>query len=62
MTFYCFRAFAMVEIIAISEGLHAIAGILGAVAFGVMLSLATFVEPQPREMTQVVPAQKLTGK
>ena len=61
----------MVEIIAISEGLHAlpslirflaIAGILGAVAFGVMLSLAAFVEPQPREMTQVVPAQKLTGK
>ena len=61
----------MVEIIAISEGLHAlpslirflsIIGILGVVAFGVMLSLATFVEPQSREMTQAVPAQKLTGK
>jgi len=37
-------------------------GVLAAVAFGAMLALVTFVEPQQREMTQVVPAQKLTGK
>jgi len=61
----------MVEIAGILEGplaLHslirflAILCVLGAVAFGVMLALATFVEPQQREMTQAVPAQKLTGK
>ena len=37
-------------------------GVLAAVAFGAMLALVTLVEPQQREMTQVVPAQKLTGK
>jgi predicted outer membrane lipoprotein len=61
----------MVEIAGISEGPRAlpslirflaILGVLGAAAFGVMLALATFVEPQQREMTQAVPAQKLTGK
>lgn len=40
----------------------AILGVLAAVAFGAMLALVTFVEPQQREMTQAVPAQKLTGK
>ena len=37
-------------------------GALAAVGWGSMLALATFVEPEQREMTQVVPAQKLTGK
>ncbi len=40
----------------------AILGVLAAVAWGAMLALATFVEPEQREMTQSVPAQKLTGK
>jgi hypothetical protein len=40
----------------------AILGVLAAVAWGGMLALVTFVEPQQREMTQAVPAQKLTGK
>jgi len=37
-------------------------GVLAAVAFGAMRALVTFAEPQQREMTQAVPAQKLTGK
>ena len=40
----------------------AILGVLAVVAWGAMLALVTFVEPQQREMTQSVPAQKLTGK
>ena len=40
----------------------AILGVLAAIAWAAMLALATFVEPQQREMTQAVPAQKLTGK
>lgn len=36
--------------------------ILGAIGWGSMLALVTFVEPQPREMTQTIPANKLTGK
>ncbi len=40
----------------------AVLAVLAAVAWGAMLALATFVEPQQREMTQTVPAQKLTGK
>ena len=35
---------------------------LAAIGWGSMLALVTFVEPEQREMTQVVPAQKLTGK
>ena len=37
-------------------------GLLAGLVYGAMLALATFVEPQQREMTQTVPAQKLTGK
>jgi hypothetical protein len=37
-------------------------GLLVGLVYGAMLALATFVEPQQREMTQSVPAQKLTGK
>ena len=40
----------------------AILGLFAAVAVGAMMALVTFVEPQQREMTQAVPAQKLTGK
>jgi hypothetical protein len=39
-----------------------VVGILAGLAYGAMLALVTFVEPQQREMTQAVPAQKLTGK
>ncbi|MEN9709139.1 MAG: hypothetical protein RIQ68_1547, partial [Pseudomonadota bacterium] len=37
-------------------------GIIAGLAYGAMLALVTFVEPEQREMTQSVPAQKLTGK
>lgn len=33
--------------------------ILAAIIFGGMLALVTFVEPQPREMTQTLPPTKL---
>jgi hypothetical protein len=36
--------------------------VLAAIGWGSMLALVTFVEPEQREMTQIVPAQKLTGK
>ena len=38
-----------------------VGGLAGAVYAG-MWSLATFIEPQPREMTQTLPANKLAGK
>jgi len=37
-------------------------GIIAGLAYAAMLALVTFVEPEQREMTQNVPAQKLTGK
>lgn len=37
-------------------------GIIAGLAYAAMLALVTFVEPEQREMTQSVPAQKLTGK
>ncbi len=37
-------------------------GIIAGLAYAAMLALVTFVEPEQREMTQTVPAQKLTGK
>ena len=37
-------------------------GIISGLAYAAMLALVTFVEPEQREMTQTVPAQKLTGK
>jgi hypothetical protein len=39
-----------------------VVGVLGAVAFAGMYALVTFVEPQPREMTQTIPPSKFTGK
>jgi hypothetical protein len=37
-------------------------GVLAGVVYGGMWAVATFVEPQPREMTQTLPANKLAGK
>jgi len=36
--------------------------ILGALVWGAMQALVAFVEPQQREMTQTVPANRLLGK
>ncbi|HWG04477.1 MAG TPA: histidine kinase [Beijerinckiaceae bacterium] len=36
-----------------------VVGVLAALVYGAMLALVTFVQPQPREMTQTVPASKL---
>ena len=33
--------------------------IVAALVFGGMIALVTFVEPQPREMTQTIPPTKL---
>lgn len=33
--------------------------IIAAIVFGGMIALVTFVEPQPREMTQTIPPTKL---
>jgi hypothetical protein len=35
---------------------------LAGIVWGGMLALVTFVEPQPREMTQSLPPSKLSGK
>ncbi|MDE2364124.1 MAG: histidine kinase [Hyphomicrobiales bacterium] len=36
--------------------------VLAGAVYGAMWAVATYVEPQPREMSQVVPANRLTGK
>jgi len=36
-----------------------IAGILAGLIYGGMIALVTFVEPQPREMTQTIPPARL---
>jgi hypothetical protein len=36
-----------------------IVGILAGLVYGGMIALVAFVEPQPREMTQTLPANKL---
>ena len=36
-----------------------IVAVLGGVAFGAMLALATFVDPEPREMSVTIPTSKL---
>jgi hypothetical protein len=36
-----------------------IVAILAGLVYGGMIALVTFVEPQPREMTQSLPASKL---
>ncbi|HUB64157.1 MAG TPA: histidine kinase [Methylocella sp.] len=36
-----------------------IIGILAGLAYAGMIALVTFVEPQPREMIQVIPAARL---
>ncbi len=39
-----------------------IVGVLAGAAYAGMWALATYVEPQPREMSQTLPANRLTGK
>jgi hypothetical protein len=39
-----------------------VVGLLAALGWGAMYALATFVDPEPREMTQTVPAAKFNGK
>ena len=36
-----------------------ICGVLAAMVYGAMFALATFVEPNPREMTVKIPAKKI---
>ncbi len=36
-----------------------IAGILAGIVYGGMIALVTFVEPQPREMSQSIPPARL---
>jgi hypothetical protein len=36
-----------------------IVGILAALVYASMIALVTFVEPQPREMTQTIPPARL---
>lgn len=36
-----------------------ILGVLGGLGYGAMWALATFVEPQPREMTSTIPPMRL---
>ncbi len=36
-----------------------IAGILAGIVYGGMIALVTFVEPQPREMIQLIPPARL---
>ncbi|GAC1335531.1 MAG: hypothetical protein NVSMB26_20290 [Beijerinckiaceae bacterium] len=36
-----------------------VVGLLAGLVYGAMIALVTFVEPQPREMTQTLPANKL---
>jgi len=36
--------------------------ILAGLGYAALWALATFVEPQPREMSQTVPAQRLNSK
>jgi hypothetical protein len=39
-----------------------IVAVLAGLAYAAMWAVATFVEPQPREMSQTLPANKLSGK
>ena len=34
-------------------------GVIAGLVWGSMIALVTFVEPQPREMTQTIPASRL---
>jgi hypothetical protein len=36
-----------------------LAGILAGIVYGGMVALVTFVEPQPREMSQTIPPARL---
>jgi len=34
-------------------------GLIAGLVYGAMIALVTFVEPQPREMTQTIPSARL---
>jgi hypothetical protein len=40
----------------------AVLGVIAGLAFAAMFALATFVEPEPREMTQTIPPSKLQSR
>lgn len=37
-------------------------GLLGGLAYGGIVALATFVKPKPREITITIPQDRLSGK
>jgi len=39
-----------------------IVGVLVGLAYGAMFALVSYVEPQPREMTQTIPPARLNAK
>ena len=39
-----------------------VVAVLAGAVYGAMWAVANYVEPQPREMTQTLPANKLAGK
>lgn len=39
-----------------------VVGVLAGLAYGGMWALVAFVQPQERDMTQTLPASRLTGK
>ena len=39
-----------------------IVGVIAGAAYAAMWAVASYVEPQPREMTQTLPTNRLAGK
>ncbi|HEY7383915.1 MAG TPA: histidine kinase [Beijerinckiaceae bacterium] len=42
--------------------LLALIAIVGGIAFAAMFALATFVDPEPREMTETIPNSRLPAR
>lgn len=42
--------------------LLALIAIVGGIAFAAMFALATFVNPEPREMTETIPTSRLPAR
>ena len=40
----------------------AVLAVIGGLAFAAMLALATFVEPEPREITVTIPSSRLPSR
>jgi len=40
----------------------AVLAVIGGLAFAAMFALATFVEPEPREITVTIPSSRLTSR